>query len=146
MNNLVGHILLNKMFLFGRMATAVAEVLNELKKIPGWDRFPLPECVYKQFNIPKPKPYEGIMDYCKDAFESAFMGTDGCYLLETRPPVEGGLRPVPEAPKLEIEVVSNQKTLGDHQHQATDGEACLERQTQSEAVTQCSASSGEHQP
>ncbi len=90
------------------MAEEVAKILEELKKIPGWDRFPLPECVYKEFNIKKPKQYDGLMDWANDSAESMFAGGEGSWEVETRPPVEGGIRTLGELPKPEIEIKLNQ--------------------------------------
>ncbi len=118
----------------------VADLLAELKKIPGWERFPLPDSVYKHFNIPKPQPYDGLMDYFKDAGKAAFLGSDE---IQIRLPVDGGVREVPDAPKVEIEILN--QTISEVPVQAADGEACPEHQTQSVAEIQCSASSDEHQ-
>ena len=93
------------------MTAAVAEVLEEFKKIPGWDRFPLPECIYKEFNIPKPKPYESIMDWARDAEEAAMAGAEGDGLIELREPVEGGVREIGSLPV--PEVIVETKTLED---------------------------------
>jgi len=120
---------MNKIFLFIRMAE-VAKTLEELRKVKGWERFPLPECVYKQFNIEKPKQYDGLMDYLQDVNKAWSAG--GCYIgeIETRPPAEGGVREIGSLPLPEIAVESNQtKQLLDHHSE-----------TQSESETYCSSS------
>ena len=82
----------------------VAKTLEELRKVKGWERFPLPECVYKEFNIEKPKQYDGIMDYMKDAMSAMFTPSENPGPVEVRPPAEGGLREVGEAPPVPIHI------------------------------------------
>ena len=87
------------------MAEEAAKILAQLKKIPGWERFPLPEVVYKELGVPKPELYDGIFDYLKDAAKTIFAGGEGSAEVETRGPAEGGVRVVPEAPKVEIQML-----------------------------------------
>ena len=74
------------------MAT-LEELFEEFKKLPDWERFPLPKCLYEKFNIPPPKPIT-IDQYFREltGFETILGGAGG----ETRPPAEGGLRQMPE--------------------------------------------------
>lgn len=75
------------------MAT-IEELLEEFKKLPDWDRFPLPKWVYEKYNLPIPKPVS-IDQYFREltGFETIQGGAAG----EVRPPAEGGLRQMPES-------------------------------------------------
>lgn len=73
------------------MAT-VEELFKEFQKLPDWNRFPLPKCVYEKFNLPEPKAVS-ISDYFREytGFEIVMGGEQG----EVRPPAEGGIREMP---------------------------------------------------
>ena len=127
------------------MAAEVENVLAQLKKIPGWERFPLPECVYKHFNIPKPKQYDGIRDWAQDTMEVMFEGSEGS-AVEVRPPAPGGVREIGSLPIPEVEV--QVKYLDDSNQTSPDqglqmkfedcppSEACPEHSSQSAQAEQ----------
>ena len=84
--------------------------LEQFKKLPDWERYPMPETFYKTFGIQKPKPLE-INGYLKANMESLIESGFGSGKIETRGPAEGGVRPV-EQPSLLIadtEVIPDKK-------------------------------------
>lgn len=97
----------------------VDKLFEEFKKIPGWERFPLPEVVYKAFNIPKPKLYDGLRDFLTDHENILLLPGDGP--VETRQ-ADGLQREVGSLPLPEIEIevkpfaITNE-TVGEHQSQ-----------------------------
>lgn len=97
----------------------VDKLFEEFKKIPGWDRFPLPEVMYKTYNIPKPKPYDGLRDFLTDHENILLLPGDGP--VETRQ-ADGVQREVGSLPIPEIEVevkplaITNQSD-GEHPQQ-----------------------------
>lgn len=88
--------------------------LAEWRKVPDWDRYPLPEFFYTKFNVPKPKPNNDLMTaiYAQlDPPPHEFLGK------EERDKAPGGVREIvvedvvsevineepSEMPKLELE-------------------------------------------
>ncbi len=104
-------------------------------KLPDWKRFPLPECLYKQFNLPKPQPVS-IKDYFNEFDANTFFapGEQG----ETRPPAEGGVRIMPEDTPLELTVETADEHLPETLTQLGDSTESnepksLESESQSES-------------
>lgn len=91
--------------------TTLEEAFEEFKKLPDWERFPMPEVFYQHFNLKKPQPSESLMEsltYTPPPHQS--LNKRG--KVEILPPVEGGVRPMPELLELPVEVKKvNEKTL-----------------------------------
>jgi len=84
--------------------------LEQFKKLPDWQRYPMPETFYKTFGLEKPKALE-INAYLRSNMESLMESGFGSGQIETREPAEGGVRPV-EQPSLQIadtEVIPDKK-------------------------------------
>jgi hypothetical protein len=81
------------------------ELIEILKKLPDFDRLPLPEYIYDKYNIPKPK-IQSLMEALRQHNYIQNMPGDG--KLEIRPPAPGGVRPLIEVKPLEIEVKSDE--------------------------------------
>lgn len=84
------------------MAT-LEEAFEEFRKLPDWDRFPMPEVFYEHFKVKKPQPSVSLMEsltYSAPPHES--LNQRG--KVEIRPAVEGGVRPMPELLELPTEV------------------------------------------
>ena len=82
----------------------VESCLEQFKKLPDWERWPMPETFYKTFNIPKPKPAE-INEYLYSSFDNMFIPKENG--VEERAPAEGGVRTIelPPPPPVETEVI-----------------------------------------
>ena len=66
-------------------------LLTQLKQLKDWNRYPLPEVLYKKYNIEKPMPAESVAEFVKDFY----MGQNSSWYYkaeEVRPPAEGGVR------------------------------------------------------
>ena len=83
------------------MAT-VDEIFDQFKKLPDFDRYPLPEVAYEHFKIPKPVVSGSIMESLTyRAPPSVSLNTHG--KIEIRGPAEGGVRPIEFAPSVPVE-------------------------------------------
>ena len=83
------------------MASEFEKAFSEFKKVPDWERFPMPEVIYKKFGIKKPEPADvGELTRNSNPF-----GYGGHYTepMELRGPVEGGVRVVPSGPDVPVE-------------------------------------------
>ena len=88
------------------------EIYNSLKELPDFDRFPLPKDWYTKFNIPPPK-IPTLRDALKAHYEAQLAYLNSPEVpVEIRPPAEGGVRPILEAPPVEMKVIHG-KTLKD---------------------------------
>ena len=89
------------------------EIYNSLKVLPDFDRFPLPKSWYEKFNIPPPK-IPTLREALKAHYEAqlAYLNSPDSLPVEVRPPAEGGVRPILEAPPVEMKVIPG-KTLKD---------------------------------
>jgi hypothetical protein len=84
--------------------------LEQFKKLPDWNRYPMPETFYKTFGIEKPKALD-LGAYLRTNMESLMESGFGSGQVELRGPAEGGVRPV-EQPSLLIadtEVIPDKK-------------------------------------
>ena len=85
------------------MATLTDEEIYEhLKKLPDFDRLPLPNYFYEKFNIPPPtilSPMEAIKLATKTANAPGLL-----IKTEHRDPAPGGVRPLIEVEPVPIEV------------------------------------------
>ena len=84
------------------METEFDQLFEQFKKVPDWDKYPLPEFMYKKYGIRKPKPAEinEIVTYTAPPHES--LNKDG--KVDLLPLPEGGVREVPAAPEMPVEV------------------------------------------
>lgn len=80
---------------------SLEEVFEEFQKLPDWNRFPLPELYYSKFNIKKPQPQTVQESASFNPFVYMHFGEKP---VETRGPVEGGVREIKEFLALPVEV------------------------------------------
>ena len=83
------------------MATFEA-AFEEFKKLPDWDRFPLPEFMYEKYGIKKPRTGDimDILTYSAPPHQS--LNKNG--KVEVLPLPEGGVRKIELGPELPTEV------------------------------------------
>jgi hypothetical protein len=74
------------------------ELFKLYKELPDFDRFPMPEVFYERFGVKKPKPYDTPVVIPHKNFGSEVVP------LEIRGPVDGGVREIPLADALPVEV------------------------------------------
>lgn len=105
------------------MASELEQALSEFKKLPDWNRFPLPEIIYKKFGIKKPEPAD-IGEITKNLNP---FGYGGHYTqpLELRGPVEGGVRVVPMGPEVPVEtkIITDETENDKQQDSAVNSDA-----------------------
>ena len=84
------------------METEFDQLFEQFKKIPDWDKYPLPEFMYKKYGIRKPKPAEinEIVTYTAPPHES--LNKNG--KVDLLPLPDGGVREVPKGPEMPVEV------------------------------------------
>lgn len=83
--------------------TTVEALFEEFKKLPDWDRYPMPEVFYQHFNVKKPQPAtltEVVNGYNPPPYQS--LNVNG--KVEIREPAEGGVREVKDFAHLPVEV------------------------------------------
>lgn len=91
---------------------AVEDLVEQFKKVPDWDRYPLPDCIYEKFNIKKPKPtldVQATLIYQVPPHEN--LNKNG--KIEERGPAEGGVREIKEFMELpvEVELIPDEKPI-----------------------------------
>jgi len=89
------------------------EVFELYKKLPDWNRFPMPDVFYTHYNIKKPKPAEinEIVTYQPPP-------SDSQRSVERRGPVPGGIREVPTLPPIDIQTeFIPDETDGEHREE-----------------------------
>lgn len=88
-------------------------MFEELKKLPDFDRLPLPKDWYTKFNIPPPK-IPTLRESLKLHYETqlAYINTPTPPEIEVRKPAEGGVRPLIDVTTPELKVYHG-KTLKD---------------------------------
>lgn len=74
--------------------------MEQFKKLPDWNRWPMPETFYTTFNIAKPKPAE-LQHYLNSCLDTEFLPREG--KTEFRPPAEGGVRTLELPPLMPVE-------------------------------------------
>lgn len=82
--------------------TTVEEMFEQFKKLPDWDRYPMPEVFYKHFNVKKPQPTtvnESIF-YQPPAYLS--LNENG--KVEIREAAPGGVREIKDLQQLPVDV------------------------------------------
>lgn len=87
------------------------EIFNELKKLPDFDRLPLPKSWYELFKIPPPK-IPTIKEALKAHYETQldYLNSPTSPEVEIRPPADGGVRPLLDAEVPEMKILHG-KTL-----------------------------------
>jgi len=82
--------------------TSFEAAFEEFKKVPDWDRFPLPEFMYEKYGIKKPRTGEimDIVTYSAPPHQS--LNKNG--KVELLPLPEGGVRKIELGPELPTEV------------------------------------------
>ena len=76
---------------------SLEEAFEQFKKLPDWERFPMPEVFYTHFGVKKPKPAE-IGEYLNYTPPPAKYERP-----QIRKPMPGGVREVPTLPDLPVE-------------------------------------------
>lgn len=77
------------------------KLFDEFRKLPEWDRYPLPDAVYKKFGISKPIVSSDLKSYLSANAKIANYLLDS---VETREPSVGGARILEDGSVLPIEV------------------------------------------
>ena len=80
------------------MTKTLEELYEEFKKLPDHDRYPMPEVFYEHFKVKKPQPLNVNECITYQPPPHELVGK-----VETRGPVEGGIRKV-ETLELPVEV------------------------------------------
>ena len=76
------------------------EVFEQYKKLPDWDRFPMPEVFYEKYNVKKPQPASIQESVSMNPFMMAIAGGP----IEKREPAPGGVREIKDYMTLPVEV------------------------------------------
>lgn len=84
---------------------------NELKDLPDFDKFPLPDHWYKKFNIPRPQPVSLQEFALSRAWLEHKYDSNITYEIRNEP-VPGGVRPIIEPEPIPVEVVTKELTDG----------------------------------
>ena len=81
------------------------DLFQLFQKVPGWEKFPMPENFYKYFNVKKPKPDDSPAVMSKDIFAGGERRE-----IEYRKAEPGGVREVilPEPLKVETEFIPDE--------------------------------------
>lgn len=77
------------------------QLFEEYKKLPDWDRYPLPEVYYKHFNIRKPQAASVMESVCYNPPPYQSLNKDG--KVELREPAPGGVREIKDLQSLPVE-------------------------------------------
>ena len=80
------------------------DILSQFKKLPDWDRYPLPELCYKEFNLEKPKSFSFMEGLTYRSPPSDHLPP------EKRGPAPGGVREVPTLPQLPVTLEYREET------------------------------------
>ena len=80
------------------METELNRLYQEFKKLPDYQRYPMPEVYYSHFNEKKPKPAE-IQEILNAPSNSVYTPYES---FEERGPLPGGVREVPQLPPMDI--------------------------------------------
>jgi hypothetical protein len=94
------------------MATATLEdAFEQFKKLPDWDRYPMPEVFYEHFKVKKLQPasINEVICYNPPPYES--LNENG--KVEIRGPVEGGVRTIENLAPLAVEVKKKNEETGE---------------------------------
>ena len=80
------------------METELNRLYQEFKKLPDYQRYPMPEVYYSHFNEKKPKPAE-IQEILNAPSNSVYTPYES---FEERGPLPGRVREVPQLPPMDI--------------------------------------------
>ena len=80
---------------------SLEELFEQFKKLPDWDRFPLPEVYYEKFNIRKPQAASIMESVCYNPPAYQSLNKDG--KVELREPAPGGVREIKDLSELPVE-------------------------------------------
>ena len=80
------------------METDLNRLYEQFKKLPDYQRYPMPDVYYKQFNEKKPKPAE-LQETLDAPNNSVHLHYES---FEDRGPLPEGVREIPELPPLEL--------------------------------------------
>ena len=83
------------------MAT-LEELFEEFKKLPDWERFPMPEAFYEHFKIKKLQPASITEAVCYQPPPFESLNEKG--KIEVRDPAPGGVREIKDYLQLPVEV------------------------------------------
>lgn len=74
------------------VTASIEEAFEQFKKLPDWDRFPMPEVFYQHFGVKKPRAaaLNEVICYQPPPYQSLNEGGK----VEIRGPVEGGVRQI----------------------------------------------------
>ena len=84
----------------------IETIIDQFKKLPDWERFPVPEVLFKKYGLPVPHPTDDLMaalSNCENPPPATYLPP------EKREVAPGGVREVALLDKVEVEV----KTLED---------------------------------
>lgn len=84
------------------MEPTLEELFEQFKKLPDWDRYPMPEVFYTHFKVKKPQPatINEVASYTPPAHLPLGDGK-----VEIRKPAEGGVRQVTFSEPLPVETL-----------------------------------------
>lgn len=88
------------------------ELVEMLRQLPDFDRFPLPEHFYAKYNIPRPKIL-GLMEALHLQNTTENLPGDG-KPIEIRKPAPGGVRPLIEIEPVKMEVLKKEDEAAEH--------------------------------
>lgn len=88
------------------------ELLETLKRLPDFDRFPLPEHFYAKYNIPRPQIL-GFMEALRLQSRTENLPGDG-KPVEVRIPAPGGVRPLIEVEPVKMETIKKEDEVAEH--------------------------------
>lgn len=83
------------------LGKSLEEAFEEFKKLPDWNRYPMPEVFYEHFKVKKPQP-QTVAEAC--AFNPMVYMHFSEKPTEIRGPVEGGVREIKDYLTLPVEV------------------------------------------
>lgn len=109
---------------------SLEELFEEYKKVPDWDRFPLPEVFYEHFKVKKLQP--ATVDECASYFPPPHQSL-GDGKPEVREPAPGGVREIKDLMALPVEV----KRLNDETNELEDYPPPRQLTLQDIVNTQC---------
>jgi hypothetical protein len=85
-------------------------IYNQLKDLPDFDKYPLPNHWYEKFNIPAPRPVS-VSDFIKTKAYKAHLTIPNVEMEVRTEPVPGGVRPILDLEPIQTETIT--KTVSD---------------------------------
>jgi hypothetical protein len=90
---------------------SLEELFEEYKKLPDWDRFPLPEVFYEHFKVKKPQP--ASLNECIMYSPPPYQSLNERGKVELRGVAEGGVRTIDNYFELPVEVKRTNEETGE---------------------------------